>query len=209
MPRVSAEHLAARRRQILDAGLTCIIRDGFRHTSMQAVIKEADLSVGAVYRYFTSKHELVRAIAERTLQRLTATADELLLIEPTPQLTVVMDRILELIDRESEPETGTLRMAVQIWGEALHDPELAATVATVYGTLHGRYLTLVTRAHAAGQLAGDADPAGVAAVLFGMSLGYGVQRVLVGTVDRASYLAGITELLSPPTRSAVIPADRV
>ena len=57
MPRVSDEHLAARRQQILDAARACFLRNGFHATSMQDVIGEAGLSVGAVYRYFKSKNE--------------------------------------------------------------------------------------------------------------------------------------------------------
>ena len=46
MPRVSEDHLLARRQQILDAARVCFLRDGFHNTSMQDVIAEAGLSVG-------------------------------------------------------------------------------------------------------------------------------------------------------------------
>ena len=65
VPRVSEAHLAARRQQILDAARTCFLRNGFHQTSMQDVIREAGLSVGAVYRYFPSKNDLITALAER------------------------------------------------------------------------------------------------------------------------------------------------
>jgi len=59
MPRVSATH----RQQILDAAQACFRRNGFHMTSMQDVIAEAGLSVGAVYRDFKGKNEIVEAIA--------------------------------------------------------------------------------------------------------------------------------------------------
>ena len=58
MPRVTQEHLDARRRQILDAARRRFIKNGFHATSMQDVLTEADLSAGAVYRYFASKSDL-------------------------------------------------------------------------------------------------------------------------------------------------------
>src|SRR5215468_392665 len=70
MPRVSEAHLAARRQQILDAARTCFMRNGFHQTSMQDVIAEADLSVGAVYRYFKSKNDLVEAIAGQYAEQI-------------------------------------------------------------------------------------------------------------------------------------------
>jgi len=64
MPRVTEEHLAARRRQILDAAVTCFARQGLHRTTMQDIFREAELSPGAVYRYFPSKEAILRAIAE-------------------------------------------------------------------------------------------------------------------------------------------------
>ncbi len=53
-----------RRRQILDAAMTCFRRRGFHQTSMQEICAEADLSAGALYRYFPSKSEIIAAITE-------------------------------------------------------------------------------------------------------------------------------------------------
>src|SRR5262249_59255610 len=58
VPRVSEAHLAARRQQILDAARACFLRNGFHATSIQDVIAEGGLSVGAVYRYFKSKNDI-------------------------------------------------------------------------------------------------------------------------------------------------------
>ena len=77
VPRVSAEHLTARRQQILDAARVCFLRNGFHQTSMQDVIREANLSVGAVYRYFPSKTDLITAIAEQVIEQIAAVFDEL------------------------------------------------------------------------------------------------------------------------------------
>nr|BFE67761.1 hypothetical protein GCM10020092_010620 [Actinoplanes digitatis] len=55
VPRVSEDHLTARREQILAAARLCFLRNGLHNTSMQDLIQEAGLSVGAVYRYFKSK----------------------------------------------------------------------------------------------------------------------------------------------------------
>src|SRR3954451_7223267 len=63
VPRVSEEPLIARREQILDAARVCFLAKGLHNTSMQDLIHEAGLSVGAVYRYFKSKNEIINAIA--------------------------------------------------------------------------------------------------------------------------------------------------
>ena len=59
MPKVTEEHLEARRTQILDAALACFSRNGFHQTTMHDICSEAGLSPGAVYRYFDSKEAMI------------------------------------------------------------------------------------------------------------------------------------------------------
>ncbi|MEU4561222.1 TetR/AcrR family transcriptional regulator [Actinoplanes sp. NPDC023936] len=195
MPRVSEAHLAARRQQILDAAVRCFLRKGFHQTSMQDVIKEADLSVGAFYRYFKSKNELITAIAGDKISQVTSVLDELLTAEPSPAVPEIIDRVLELIDRSVE-EDGPVRIAVQVWGEAVHDPEVGALVAEIYGRVRSRAVQIAERAQAGGQLHADADPVGVGAALFGLIQGYILQRILLGNVDRKQYVNGVRALVT-------------
>src|SRR5262245_65670139 len=67
MPKVSEEHRAARREQILDAAIRCVGREGFHRTTMSHVIAESGLSAGAVYGYFSGKEDLIKASAGRAL----------------------------------------------------------------------------------------------------------------------------------------------
>ena len=67
MPKVSDEHRAARRKQIVDAGRHCVADQGFHKTTMSDVIRESGLSAGAVYGYFRSKDEILAAIADDAL----------------------------------------------------------------------------------------------------------------------------------------------
>ena len=78
MPRVSDEHRASRREQILAAGWRCVAREGFHKTSMADVIRESGLSAGAVYPYFRSKDEIIAAIAEKVVAGADAIFDEVL-----------------------------------------------------------------------------------------------------------------------------------
>jgi TetR/AcrR family transcriptional regulator, transcriptional repressor of aconitase len=40
MPKVSEEHLDARRRRIVDAAIVCFARDGFHRATMQDICRE-------------------------------------------------------------------------------------------------------------------------------------------------------------------------
>ncbi|GIH06609.1 putative transcriptional regulator, TetR family protein [Rhizocola hellebori] len=192
MPRVSDEHLANRRRQILDAARTCFLRNGFHATSMQDVIAEAGLSVGAVYRYFKSKNEIVTAIAEEVVGGVDeALAD---LVASDLSVTATLGRALSFVDAQTGPD-GVFRLAIQVWAEAMRDPALAKFVSGAYGRIRGHFVELARHAQARGELSASADAEAMGAVLFGMMPAYALQRVLTGTPDRESFLRGVTAIL--------------
>ncbi|MFR9778190.1 TetR/AcrR family transcriptional regulator [Micromonospora sp. MS34] len=197
MPRVSEEHRAARRQQILDAARRCFLRDGFHSTSMQDVIAEAGLSVGAVYRYFPSKNDLITAIAQSVIGGADGVFAELAAAEPPLPLVEALERALAYVDAQTGPD-GILPLAIQVWSEAQRDPALAEFVRATYTGFRGHFTTLARRAHAAGTLPADADPEAVGAALFGLVPGYFMQRILTGSPDRRTYLAGVRALAAGP-----------
>lgn len=195
MPRVSDEHLAARRQQILDAARRCFLRDGFHNTSMQDVIAEAGLSVGAVYRYFRSKNDLVMSIAETAIGTTASVFTEILAHDPPLPLISAMERALRYVDAEVG-EDGVLRIAMQVWAESLRDPALAEFVAEKYRGFQQQFTLVAAHAVKAGELPADIDVAAVGSALFGIVPGYVVQRILTGAPDPAMYLAGLCGLIS-------------
>ena len=197
MPRVSDEHLAARRRQIVEAARRCFLREGFHRTTMQDVIAEADLSVGAVYRYFPSKASLINAIAEEAIGGAVLVLEDLARQDPPLPLTEALERALAYVETQAGDD-GLLRIAVQVWGEAQRDPALAEFVAGTYAGIRRHFEALVRRAQDGGEISADADPQAVAAALFGLVPGWFIQRILTGGPDRATYLAGVRALLDRP-----------
>lgn len=196
VPRVSNDHLAARRQQILDAARACFLRNGFHQSTMQDVIREADLSVGAVYRYFPSKNDLIIALSEQVIAEVSGVFESLTAAEPAPPLAAVMVRAVEVVTAETEPH-GTLRLALQIWSESLHDPALAEFVRGVYERLRAILITVARQAQSRGELPADADPEAVGSVLFALMPGYGLQRILTGRPSPELYTAGLRTILTP------------
>ncbi|TDC64453.1 TetR/AcrR family transcriptional regulator [Micromonospora sp. KC207] len=194
VPRVSDEHLAARRQQILDAARRCFLRDGFHRTSMQDVIAEAGLSVGAVYRYFPSKNHLITAIAQSVIGGADHIFAGFTASDPPLPLVEALDRALTYVDGQAGPD-GILPLALQVWSEAQRDPTLAEFVRATYDRLRRHWTALAARARDAGELPPDADPEAVGAALFGLIPGYFTQKILTGAPDRATYLAGVHSLL--------------
>jgi len=197
MPRVTAEHRTARRRQILDAARRCFVRNGFHRTSMQHILAESGLSAGAVYRYFASKDEIMSAIAEETIGQVITRISDTLDADPPAPPAELLDAVLTEVDRHVGPD-GMLRIAVQVWGESMHDTVMAEFVSATYRRLRDLFVGYARRATAAGHLPAGTDPEQAGAALFGLVPGYLLQRVLIGTPSRADYLTGVRALLTHP-----------
>src|ERR671914_794026 len=184
MPKVGEGPLAARRRQILDAALVCFSRRGFHQASMQAIFEESGLSPGAVYRYFKSKEEIVEAIAMETLGGFAAALEA----GPPGRPDELMGRILDTIEAV-ELRDHRLRLALQVWGEALFNPAVAALVRKAIEVLHERV---------AAELECD-DPQATARVLVAIAQGSVVQRDVYGDrFDPKEFRAAAVALLSHP-----------
>jgi AcrR family transcriptional regulator len=199
VPKVSAEHLAAREEQILLAAWRCFSRNGFHSTSMQDVIAEAGLSAGAVYRYFRSKDDLIVATAAHGLDLARSLFAQLLAEDATPSPAEAIEQIVTGMSQFAERDGYDLtRLAVQAWAETLRNPRLAETAADTYGELRGHFTEVVRRWQRAGHLAPDADPALAGQALFSLIPGFILQRLLLGDVDAAGYAEGVRVLFRQP-----------
>jgi TetR/AcrR family transcriptional regulator, transcriptional repressor of aconitase len=181
MPKVSEEHLAARRRQILDAALVCFARQGFHGTPMQAIFDESGLSPGAVYRYFKSKEEIVEAIATETIGFAMAMESG-----DSGRPDEVLGRLLDAI--ETAPlRDQRVRLALQVWAEAALNPRVGSFVREVVDRLRQRIAAELR----------VPDPDATARVLVAIAQGSVVQRNLYGgDFDAQAFRAAALALLS-------------
>ena len=193
MPRVSAQHLEARRDQILEAAWRCFDRNGFHATTMAHVIAESGLSAGAVYRYYTGKEDLIRATVERALGAAGA-AVQRLVEEDEPDLAAGVAGVIEAIRPLMEGETDVSRIALMAWAESLQSDSLRELTSGAQAILRGHLARLAERARDAGRLPADADPEAVGQVLLSLLIGMVVQRLLFATFDVPAYVDAVRAL---------------
>src|SRR5471030_3347881 len=67
MPKVTEEYLESRRNFILDCATKVVREKPLYQMTMRDIIKEAELSQGAIYRYYSSLEEFYIAIANRDI----------------------------------------------------------------------------------------------------------------------------------------------
>jgi AcrR family transcriptional regulator len=193
MPRVSEDHLEQRRRQILQAARRCFIRKGFHQTSMQDIFREAELSAGAVYRYFKSKNDIIRVIAAEGRDSVTRELETIIDADPLPPLHEIVGLFAERIEAGLKAD-GVLRIAPQGWAEALLDPEVGDVVRDLMLDMRSWWGKLAMRMRDPGRLPADADPDAVGATLLCLTPGFVLQRLLIGDVNATTFTEGIRAL---------------
>jgi TetR/AcrR family transcriptional regulator, transcriptional repressor of aconitase len=193
VPRVSDEYLEQRRQQILDAARRCFARQGFYETSMQDVFREAGLSAGAVYRYFKSKDELVRAISAGAFGRMSTVIEDALAEEPVPGLDEIAGRIAAAA-QEMGGTDGPARIAPAAWAAAMHDPAVAGIVKDVLAGLRASWIRAAQRMTDDGRLPPDTDVDAAGSALFALLPGFLLQYLILGDTDASTLRRGLRAL---------------
>jgi len=181
MPKVSQEHLERRRQQILDASARCFARQGFHATSMQDIFAAAGLSAGAVYRYFPTKAELIRAIAAEALATALPALDSATSDRATPSIPDVVEA---LVTQLRDGRLARLRPVVlQVWAEAVRDEELAALARSTLGQLRTHLTQWLERLAAEGRIPSRADTIAAGGLILALLQGYVIQLAVLGDVS--------------------------
>jgi AcrR family transcriptional regulator len=196
MPRVTDEHRATRRSQILTAAARCVGRQGFHKTTMADVIGEAGLSAGAVYGYFKSKDEIIKAIADRAIGEAAQLLHDLVERDEAVRPSDAVAVFLEFVTNPTEESTAAMpRVAVQVWAEALRDPDVHALAQEKMRALRDAMESVVLRCQRDGTLPPDTNPRQAAEVLFALLPGFVLQHLILGDVTPGSYVRGVRALL--------------
>jgi AcrR family transcriptional regulator len=201
MARVSQAHLDARRRQILDAAALRFARNGFHATSMQDVLKEADLSAGAVYRYFSGKEELIAAIVAEVLGSVREAFEEAARQSPPPPPDLLVGSVLgqALATRASltvDGEPAFPRLVIQVWAETLRNPELAAILREGYGAVGAAWVRIVEGYQETGMMRSDLPAEHVARTMIAAVMGFIAQQPLFGPLPVDALQNGLRALMS-------------
>ena len=179
VPKVSQAYLDARRQQVLDAARRCFLRNGFHETSMQDVFAEAGLSSGAVYRYFSSKDDMILAIVDENMSDVIALIHSLAANPHGEGLGEALASVLDVI-REKHARDDLGAMAVLAWSEVLRNPVLARRFETSLIQMR-LALAEVVRGHQDQQtLPGHADPEALAGLFMALIPGFLLHLALFG-----------------------------
>ncbi|WP_250445119.1 TetR/AcrR family transcriptional regulator [Actinotalea sp. C106] len=165
----------ARRREIVEAYLRLVARDGMEQATSRALAAELGVSSGALWHYFANVDQVLfgafRLIFDRTNERIAERCVEL---EGLAALRAMLEEILPL----AKVTQDEALVVVSFWGRVPTNPELGSFQAEVEGRWREQMVTHLRQAQASGHVVEAAPLAVIADTLLVLTVGQQVEHVL-------------------------------
>jgi TetR/AcrR family transcriptional repressor of nem operon len=173
--------------EVLDAATDCFWRDGYEATSIRDLAARMGITGASLYNAFGSKRSLFRAVLQRYAER--STRERIARLGSTlPPKEAVRAFLGEIVERSVDGDRCGCLLVNTALEVAPHDPELGAEVATRLGEIEAFFHRAISAAQADGSVPPDRDPADLARLLLGVTLGL---RVLARSKPQRELLEGV------------------
>lgn len=143
MPKVSPEHLEARRAEILEGARRAFARYGYEGATVARLEEETGLSRGAIFHYFDSKLDLFVALAGSDNIRY--------------QQMLVDEGLEALLRTIAAADPEWLKVLIETEAKLLHDPGFQERIASS-AEERSRVFGFFERAQAEGRMRSDVSP---------------------------------------------------
>jgi AcrR family transcriptional regulator len=192
-------HAARVREQIVAGAQRAFAVSGYRATSVPAIAGEAGVSVGLIYRYFSSKEELFLTVCQQSSE---AQLDELAALlaqiaDPRERLRAAIDQFVSSLTDE-----GWGAIMVHAWAEADRNPALRDLLVRVFDQHRGFAAMFIREAIARGEAPAEADVESIAlgaALLLHGAIAHQAERG--HRFDREAVARAITTVLGQQLRA--------
>lgn len=202
MPKISEIQREARREQILAAALACFSESGFHQTGMADIVKRSGMSHGAVYVYFSSKDDIIEALADDRHQNeaeLNAVVHHAK--DPIEGLHALLRAYASsLMDPAGDPRR---RVGINGWAEALRSKRVHARVVEGIHIPHSMIVGLVGQAQRMQLISADLSADAIARSFIAVFQGFVLQVAWGEKIDVDACIAVVDRMLS-----GLAPSDR-
>lgn len=162
---------AARRRELIDAGIACLGRGGMAGFTIDEICREAGVSRGLINHHFAGKEDLLVEIYAAMTQHLV---DETEAADPLTRLATIVATSFD----ERTFDRDNLRAWLSVWGQVPSQPALAALHRERYGYYFARIEAALRDIAVRAGI--DLDTAGVARQLVALIDGLWLEYCLHG-----------------------------
>ena len=144
-----------RKEKILEVGIKEFASKGYEKANINIIAKKAGISIGLMYKYFSTKEDLFITCIQRGMSILDDAIDEIL--QSDDKLIVKAEKLIRTTCQLSQRDANYVKLYNEITSE--RDSEKAMEFAkAIEGETSKKYVKCITDALAKGDVRQDMDP---------------------------------------------------
>ncbi len=191
MPKVTEAHTEARTQQILDAAAACFAQKGFHHTTMHDICQLAELSPGAVYRYFAGKEEIIEAMIRGRHATSAALVEA---ISGAGDTQHILEALADTFFAELD-NPNSCALSIELWAEALRSERIRDLLQGEICAIRRPFTEIIRRAQERGEINQRLDAQAIAHVMISFFDGLVLQRAADSEIDVRKYVAAMKAMM--------------
>lgn len=168
----------------MDAAIACFRRRGFHQATMHEICAEANISAGALYRYFGSKAEIIGAIAEDKRSE-----SDVAFLRAAEQHGILEATCLAAHDFFMKFAAGDGALVAEIFAAVIRDDDLAAPLRSSDSRSVAIFVKAIKAAQARGEIDATLEPELTASTLFAAIEGIGLRRAFLRETNPSAAVA--------------------
>ena len=197
MTKVTQAHIDARTEAILSAATKLFVQKGVYGATIEEIATEAGLSAGAIYRYFASREDLLRAVIAQQMEQDRALMEQALATTDSVWHALLSAVQAVWADLKSEKAREETILALET---TLAAARQSAELGAERRQMRKAEIEMLEQCVRQAQEAGEIDPAvggrALAVMLLACHLGaHQLDLELQDGADTDALLAGVTETL--------------
>lgn len=144
-----------RKELILEVGIEEFATKGYENANINVIAKNAGISIGLMYKYFSTKEDLFFTCIQRGMSILENAIEEI--FKSDDKLLVKAEKLIRTTCQHSQKNGNYIKLYNEITSE--RDSERARILAEeIEGATSKRYVKIITDALAKGDVRQDMDP---------------------------------------------------
>jgi AcrR family transcriptional regulator len=168
MPKVSEQYKEEKRNQIIESALKCFGEKGYQATIIDDIVKDSNISKGAIYNYFTSKEEIYLQLLQiNTNTFFDEVAQENALLKSAKEKLINIFRRFKSQDLSEETQQGR-RVYIEFWLYGSRQDDLRVILEERYNKFIDYIDSIIRDGQSAGEFKKDIDPQNISRIFWGI-----------------------------------------
>ena len=144
-----------RKEKILEVGIEEFSSKGYENANINVIAKNSGISIGLMYKYFSTKEDLFVTCVQRGMQILDNAVDEIL--RSNDKILVKAEKLIRTTCMHSKKNANYIKLYNEISSEK--GTEMVKMLGReIEGSTSPKYITCIAQAFAKGDVRQDLDP---------------------------------------------------